>query len=315
MLAFDPARPLIGQLETGLDAIVESGLSAVRRASEDFMNRVPVMPVLDHGFVRLVDFMGGDLSVVRNARVSHDAAWRAGKDAGSDERLIRYLQQHGHNTPFEAVQFTFEVMAPIFVLRQWMRHRTKSFNELSARYREMKPVFFMPDPATIGTQSKVNKQARDMASMSEDEINERVVDVDAVSKCHTIGYATYKRLLQGGWPRELARTVLPLATYSHMFVTVDLHNLFRFLSERVAWDAQYEIRLYAQALLLFAGLIAPVSVEAWRDHHFRWEPTGNIAWAADGVGVKQHWRQPATGKTEWRDIEPHPHSIIEKTSR
>jgi thymidylate synthase (FAD) len=93
--------------------------------------------VLDHGFVRLVDYMGSDLSIVRAARVSYDAAWRAGEDAGSDARLIHYLWKHRHTTPFEAVEFQFEVKAPIFVLRQWHRHRVWSFNELSARYREL----------------------------------------------------------------------------------------------------------------------------------------------------------------------------------
>jgi thymidylate synthase (FAD) len=102
--------------------------------------------LLDHGFVRLVDWMGDDLSVVRAARVSYDAAWRTGKDQGSDRRLIGYLWKHRHTSPFEAVTFTFEVKAPIFVLRQWHRHRTWSFNELSARYRGLPEEFYVPRP-------------------------------------------------------------------------------------------------------------------------------------------------------------------------
>ena len=111
------------------------------------MNRLNInkrLDVLDHGFVRLIDYMGSDLSIVRNARVSYDAAERAGEDKGSDVRLINYLYRNRHNTPFESVTFTFEVKAPIFVLRQWMRHRSQSYNELSARYRELPEEFYMP---------------------------------------------------------------------------------------------------------------------------------------------------------------------------
>ena len=122
--------------------------------------------VLNYGFVRLVDSMGSDLSVVRAARVSHDAAWRAGEDQGSDERLIRYLWRNAHTTPFEAVTFTFEVKAPIFVFRQWHRHRTWSFNELSARYRELPAEFYLPSPDVLGVQSSSNKQGRDLDAVS-----------------------------------------------------------------------------------------------------------------------------------------------------
>jgi thymidylate synthase (FAD) len=120
-----------------------------------------IIDVLDHGFVRLVDHMGDDLSIVRAARVSYDAAWRAGEDQGSDERLIRYLWKNHHTTPFEAVTFTFEVKAPIFVLRQWHRHRTWSYNELSARYSELPEEYYVPDPKNIGcAESEANKQGR-----------------------------------------------------------------------------------------------------------------------------------------------------------
>jgi thymidylate synthase (FAD) len=113
--------------------------------------------VLDHGFVRLIDTMGSDISVSRAARVSYDAAWRAGEDQGSDAKLIRYLWKNHHTTPFEAVSFTFEIKAPIFVFRQWHRHRTWSYNELSARYRELPEEFYVPDPALIGKQSVSSK--------------------------------------------------------------------------------------------------------------------------------------------------------------
>src|SRR3954462_13969609 len=117
---------------------------------------------LDHGFVRLVDSMGDDLSVVRAARVSYDADWRAGEDEGSDQRLLNYLWKNAHTSPFEAVSLTFEVKAPIFVFRQWHRHRTWSYNELSARYRELPEEFYIPEPEMIGEQAKNNKQARNL---------------------------------------------------------------------------------------------------------------------------------------------------------
>ena len=116
--------------------------------------------LLDHGIMRMVDHMGNDLSIVRNARVSYDAEWRAGNDKGSDEKLINYLYKNKHSTPFESVTVTFEVKAPIFVFRQWHRHRTQSYNELSARYKELPEEFYVPEIEQITTQSKDNKQMR-----------------------------------------------------------------------------------------------------------------------------------------------------------
>ena len=215
--------------------------------------------VLDHGFVRLVDHMGDDLWVVRAARVSYDAAWRAGEDQGSDERLIRYLWKNRHTTPFEAVGFTFEVMAPIFVLRQWHRHRTWSYNELSARYRELPELFYVPDPAQIGQQSSANKQGREASEYSRDN------EVEAVRMCCSSSFLLYQNLLKQGWPRELARMVLPLNTYSHMFATVDLLNLLKFLTLRCDPHAQWEIRQYAEALRDLVRPVVPVCLAAWEE--------------------------------------------------
>lgn len=217
-----------------------------------------VVEVLDHGFVRFVDCMGSDLSVVRAARVSYNAAWRAGDDPGSDRRLINYLWRNKHTTPFEAVTFTFEVKAPIFVFRQWHRHRTWSFNELSARYRELPEEFYVPDPAHIGTQSKDNKQGRDTTSQN---LNTWAAGVIGTS-CRA-SFAMYKMLLEDGVPRELARSVLPVATYSHMFATVNLLNLMKFLTLRCDPHAQYEIRVYADAMRGLAKRVVPVCIGAW----------------------------------------------------
>ncbi len=220
--------------------------------------------VLDHGFVRLVDAMGSDLSVVRAARVSYDAAWRAGEDEKSDARLIRYLWRNHHTTPFEAVALTFEVKAPIFVFRQWHRHRTWSYNELSARYRELPEEFYVPSPKQIGVQHATNKQARDMDGAV--DLGSRAREVEAVRLHGERAFQTYRDLLASGWPRELARAVLPVSTYSHMFATVNLLNLFRFLTLRCDAHAQYEIRVYADALLSLAETVAPISCAAWREN-------------------------------------------------
>ena len=214
--------------------------------------------VLDHGFVRLVDSMGDDLSVVRAARVSYDAAWRAGEDQGGDVRLINYLWKNKHTSPFEAVTFTFEVKAPIFVLRQWHRHRTWSFNELSARYRELPEEFYVPRPEHIGVQSKSSKQARDLTS------DTNAPGSDIIAAACADAFVVYRKLLEYGTPRELARSVLPVATYSHMFATVDLLNLLKFLTLRCDAHAQYEIRAYADAMRDLARSVAPVCFAAWQ---------------------------------------------------
>jgi len=220
--------------------------------------------VLDHGFVRLVESMGSDLSIVRAARVSYDAAWRAGEDQGSDKRLIDYLWRNKHTTPFEAVEFQFEVYAPIFVFRQWHRHRTWSFNELSARYRELPEVFYVPAPSAIGVQSKGNKQARDLEKTVGEDAASAIADL--LATCER-SFDTYRGLLAKGWPRELARMVLPLNTYSHMFAKIDLLNLLKFLSLRCHPHAQWEIQQYAFALRDLAKTVAPEALNAWeRDH-------------------------------------------------
>lgn len=217
--------------------------------------------VLDHGFVRLVESMGSDLSIVRNARVSYDAEWRTGEDDGKDAKLINYLLKNKHTSPFESCLFTFDVKAPMFVLRQWHRHRTWSYNEISARYAELPEEFYVPELNQITTQSESNKQMRT------DQQNPHAAEIaDKIRKQNTEAYITYKRLIEQGCPRELARSVLPVGTYSHMFATVDLHNLFHFIHLRLHSHAQYEIRVYAQAMLELIEPIVPVSTKAFRQH-------------------------------------------------
>jgi thymidylate synthase (FAD) len=221
---------------------------------------VDKIDVLDCGFVRLVDHMGSDLSVARAARVSYDAAWRAGEDQGSDAKLINYLWKNHHTTPFEAVSFTFEVKAPIFVFRQWHRHRTWSYNELSARYRELPEEFYVPSIETIGVQSTSSKQAR---TMENGKPLEAALARQRIHEVAKLAFDAYRAMLADGIPRELARSVLPVATYSHMFASVDLLNLLKFLTLRCDGHAQYEIRVYADAMRELIRPIVPVCVSAW----------------------------------------------------
>lgn len=218
------------------------------------------VPVLDHGFVRLVDHMGSDLSIVRAARVSYDAAWRAGEDEGSDQRLINYLWKNKHTTPFESATFTFEIKAPIFVFRQWHRHRTWSYNELSARYRELPEEFYVPAIDKVAFQSQTNKQGR--GDLMEAGYAERVREI--ITDTSRTAFESYKWMLQMGVAKELARSVLPVNTYSHMFASVNLLNLFKFLELRLHSHAQYEIRVYAEAMLELIRPLVPVCCEAFR---------------------------------------------------
>lgn len=214
--------------------------------------------LLDHGHVRLVEHMGDDMSIVRNARVSYDAAPR---NDGSDEKLIRYLWKNKHTSPFECVQFTFDIKCPIFVARQWHRHRTWAFNEVSARYTELPPECYLPSLDQITTQSKSNKQMRTT------EENPEAWRIRELMRHHnSTAFALYRGLLELNCPRELARGVLPLNTYTHFFGTVDLRNLFHFLDLRLHEHAQYEIRVYAEAMLSLIEPIVPTAVAAFKEN-------------------------------------------------
>jgi thymidylate synthase (FAD) len=218
------------------------------------------IPVLDHGHVVLVRSMGDDLAVSHAARVSYAEEWRAGEDEKSDTRLINFLWKHHHTTPFEAVTFTFDIKAPIFVLRQWHRHRTQSYNELSARYRPLPEEYYVPDLEQITPQSKDNKQGREATGFT--NIEKAMIAHDIDESCQR-AFKVYRDLLDRGVAKELARTVLPVNTYSHMQATMNLLNLMRFLTLRCDAHAQYEIRVYANAMRDLARAIVPVCINAW----------------------------------------------------
>lgn len=226
---------------------------------------------LDHGHVKLVDHMGTDMSIIRAVRVSYDKTIHDGLQlTDGDIKLLNYLYQHQHSTPFEACVVMIDIKAPIFVFRQWHRHRTQSYNELSARYRELPAEYYTPSIDVIGTQSKDNKQGREISHIEADDIHEqRLYELSKYVKFHEEAYSLYKEYLASGWPKELARMVLPVSWYSHMFATANLLNWYRFLSLRYDSQAQYEIRMYASAVLKIIKSLYPVSTAAFLKYDAR----------------------------------------------
>lgn len=229
------------------------------------------LPVLDHGFVRVIDYMGDDAAIVQAARVSYG---RGTKKVSEDRGLIRYLMRHRHSTPFEMCEIKFHVKLPIFVARQWIRHRTANVNEISARYSILDKEYYIPAPRQLAAQSAVNRQGR--GDLIEGEQAKAVLDLlraDA-ERC----YADYEFLLnvdaegnpadaeRDGLARELARMNLTLNTYTQWYWKIDLHNLMHFLSLRADPHAQYEIRVYAEEMLKVLEAWVPATYEAFRDY-------------------------------------------------
>ena len=217
-------------------------------------------PVLDKGFVRLVDYLGGDERVVQSARVSYGSGTKSYRE---DAGLIDYLLRNRHTSPFEQVVLTFHVKLPIFVARQWIRHRTARLNEISGRYSVMKDDFYLPDPADIALQSTDNKQGRSEEALSADA----AAGVrSAFAEGQRQAYAGYSGLIDQGIARELARINLPLSLYTEWYWQIDLHNLFHFLELRLDAHAQREIRLYAEVLFAITQKVAPLCCESFERH-------------------------------------------------
>lgn len=213
------------------------------------------MRILNIGELELTDSMGSDLSVVRAARISNGAAapeWREDKD----DRLINFLAAHKHTSPFEHVTFTFYVKAPIFVLREWMRHRTLSYNERSARYKPLEPDFWFPAAARITDPD--NKQGSIATESSEKMEFVR----SRMAYAYQTAWQSYETLLGGGIAREMARSVLPVGIYSEMYVTGNLLNWVRFAALRTSKEAQLEIREYASAISDILSEKCPISFPA-----------------------------------------------------
>ena len=268
------------------------------------------IPVLDHGFVRVIDYMGDDSAIVQAARVSYGRGTRrVQEDAG----LIRYLMRHRHSTPFEMCEIKYHVKLPIFVARQWIRHRTANVNEYSARYSILDREFYIPAPENLAAQSVVNRQGRGAVLEGEDAA--RVLDILRSDAMQT--YDHYAEMLnedetgaakdpdRPGLARELARINLTLNTYTQWYWKTDLHNLLHFLSLRADAHAQYEIRVYAEEMLRTVEAWVPLACQAFRDYRL-----GAVTLSAQMLAVVKRMlggevvAQPESGlsKREWEEL-------------
>ena len=214
---------------------------------------------LDKGFVRLVDSMGGDNAIVQAARVSYG---KGTTKKSQDRGLIRYLMRHRHSTPFEMVEFKFHAKMPIFVARQWVRHRTANINEYSLRYSEARDDFYFPDLDNIKFQSSINKQGRgkDVSQKIKEKVLKYFKEISKRS------FDMYDELNNDGVARELARAILPVNLYTEWYWKNDLHNLLHFIGLRSDSHAQYEIQDYSDAMSLSVKNVAPYAWEAYKDY-------------------------------------------------
>jgi thymidylate synthase (FAD) len=263
--------------------------------------------ILDHGFVRVIDYMGDDAAIVQAARVSYG---RGTKRVQEDAGLIRYLMRHRHTTPFEMCEIKFHVKLPIFVARQWIRHRTASVNEYSARYSILDKEFYIPAPEHLAAQSTSNRQGRgDILTGDEAADILHILRDDAERT-----YRNYATMLnegenadptRQGLARELARMNLTLNTYTQWYWKTNLHNLFHFLSLRADPHAQYEIRVYADAMLHITEAWVPIAAAAFRDYRL-----GAVTLSAQMVTVLKRMLagEPVTQETsglnrrEWQEF-------------
>jgi thymidylate synthase (FAD) len=221
------------------------------------------IPVLDHGFVRVIDYMGDDAAICQAARVSYG---KGTKSVSNDEGLVRYLMRHWHSTPFEMCEVKLHVKLPVFVARQWIRHRTANVNEYSARYSILDREFYIPAPENLAAQSEVNNQGRGNALQGEEAARVLEVLKGDSQRC----YDHYEEMIgqegQDGLARELARMNLPANIYTQWYWKVDLHNLFHFLRLRADAHAQYEIRVYAEAMCKIVADWVPFAYKAFEDY-------------------------------------------------
>tara|TARA_R110002050_G_scaffold31905_1_gene81574 strand:+ start:32970 stop:33917 length:948 start_codon:yes stop_codon:yes gene_type:complete len=269
-----------------------------------------IQPVLDHGFVRVIDYMGDDASIVQAARVSYG---KGTKKISQDKGLIRYLMRHRHSTPFEMCEIKLHVKLPMFVARQWIRHRTANVNEYSARYSILDKEFYVPAPENLAGQSDINKQGR--AGVLEGEEAARALDL--LKRLPEEAYASYEEMLnenelgetynedKKGLTRELARINLPVSFYTQWYWKVDLHNLFHFLSLRADPHAQYEIRVYADAILDLVKKWVPIAAEAFEDYRMNGSSLSKsgldvVRRLLDGENVQQE--DSNMSPREWREL-------------
>jgi thymidylate synthase (FAD) len=268
------------------------------------------LPVLDHGFVRVVDYMGDDAAIVQAARVSYG---RGTRKVSEDQALINYLMRHRHTTPFEMCEIKYHVKLPIFVARQWIRHRTANVNEYSARYSILDKEFYIPDPEHLAAQTTTNRQGR--GAVLEGEAARRVLDLLRRDAEHA--YAGYAELLnedasgsptdpaQPALARELARINLSLGFYTQWYWKTDLHNLMHFLSLRADPHAQYEIRAYAQVMLETLARWVPMTHAAFLEYRMNAatiSATGLAVIRRMIEGQQLDQRSSGLSAREWREL-------------
>jgi thymidylate synthase (FAD) len=295
---------LTSDQQAEIDALRASPRQTLRAVSEGMEAHLyTAVPVLDHGFVRVVDYMGDDAAICQAARVSYG---KGTKSVQNDEGLIRYLMRHWHSTPFEMCEVKLHVKLPVFVARQWIRHRTANVNEYSARYSILDREFYIPAPEHIAAQSSVNNQGRGEALTGEEAA--RVLDI--LKSDSTRSYDNYQSMIsddgQQGLARELARMNLPANIYTQWYWKVDLHNLLHFLRLRADAHAQYEIRVYADAICSIVADWVPFAYAAFEDYRLGGATLSGTALDCvrrmlKGEAVTQE--TSAMSKGEWREFD------------
>ena len=287
-----------------IDALRAAPRQTLRAVSEGMEAHLyNAIPVLDHGFIRVVDYMGDDAAICQAARVSYG---KGTKSVQNDEGLIRYLMRHWHSTPFEMCEVKLHVKLPVFVARQWIRHRTANVNEYSARYSILDREFYIPAPEHIAAQSVVNNQGRGEALTGAEAA--RVLDILKTDSERS--YDNYQAMIsddgQRGLARELARMNLPANIYTQWYWMVDLHNLLHFLRLRADAHAQYEIRVYADAICSVVADWVPFAYAAFEDYRLGGATLSETALECvrrmlKGEAVTQE--TSGMSKGEWREFE------------
>ncbi len=283
-----------------------------RRATVPALEEIlyEAIPVLDHGFIRVVDYMGDDAAIVQAARVSYG---KGTKKLNEDAGLIRYLMRHWHSTPFEMCEIKFHVKLPMFVARQWIRHRTANVNEYSARYSILDREFYIPQPEQLAAQSKANRQGRAETLTGQEAAQALQWLKDDAAQCYDHYQAMLNEDAAGnvidesrrGLARELARMNLPVNAYTQWYWKTDLHNLFHFLRLRADAHAQYEIRAYAEAMIDIAKKWVPLATQAFEDYRMN-----AAALSAQGLAIVKRMlngeqvTQETSGlsKREWAEL-------------
>lgn len=300
--------PISPDQQAEIDALRAEPKQTLRAVSEGMETHLyKAIPVLDHGFVRVIDYMGDDAAICQAARVSYG---RGTKSVQNDEGLIRYLMRHWHSTPFEMCEIKLHVKLPVFVARQWIRHRTANVNEYSARYSILDREFYIPEPSHVNAQSVVNNQGR--GGVLEGAEAARVLEI--LKSDSNRAYDNYEAMIaetgpdgepQDGLARELARMNLPSNIYTQWYWKVDLHNLFHFLRLRADAHAQYEIRVYADAICNVVADWVPAAYRAFEDYRLGGATMSNTALECIRRMVKgEEVTQETSGmsKGEWREF-------------